>query len=69
MNNDGQKFVEYWNWCKTCVHKDLDEADDPCHDCLQTPVNTYSTKPYYYEGSDTTETTKRRRDDFKRGKK
>ena len=50
MNNDGQKFVEYWNWCKTCVHKDLDEADDPCHDCLQTPVNTYSTKPYYYEG-------------------
>ena len=59
MNNDGQKFVEYEKWCKTCVHMDLDESEDPCHDCLQTPVNTYSSRPYYYEGDDTKNTAKR----------
>ena len=62
MNNDGQKFVVFDAWCETCVRRDLDEAEDPCHDCLQTPVNTYSSRPYYYEGDDTKKTVKRRKE-------
>lgn len=43
------KEVYYNKYCKTCTHKDLEEFKDPCHDCLNEPVNTYSHKPVYYE--------------------
>lgn len=39
------KIVEFNEYCKTCKYRDLDERDDPCFDCLDEPVNTYSHKP------------------------
>lgn len=39
------KIVEYEKWCPNCVYFDLDEEQDPCNDCLGTPINADSHKP------------------------
>lgn len=39
------KLVHFGEYCKTCKYSDLKEDEDPCHDCLNEPVNTYSHKP------------------------
>lgn len=39
------KEVRFDKYCSLCEHKDLNEAEDPCNDCLTNPVNKYSQKP------------------------
>ena len=46
---DSYKEVYFGVYCKECKYELKDEADDPCHDCLNEPVNTYSHKPVYFE--------------------
>lgn len=43
------KEVYFGEYCKTCKHQMLDEDKDPCHECLNNPVNVYSHKPVKYE--------------------
>lgn len=43
------KEVYFDQYCSTCIHKDKKESEDPCWDCLNEPVNTYSHKPLYYK--------------------
>ena len=43
------KFVDFKTYCKSCKHRDLEEWRDPCHECLDNPVNTHSKKPVNYE--------------------
>ena len=43
------KIVEYENWCNKCKHKNKEENEDPCWDCLTTPVNEHSKKPICWE--------------------
>lgn len=47
MDANGYKEV-YFTYCETCVNKDTPEAEDPCRDCLNEPVNLYSHKPVKY---------------------
>lgn len=49
MDNDTYKEVYFDQYCKTCKHKDLKEEEDPCDECLENPVNTYSHKPVNWE--------------------
>ena len=49
MEDNGYKEVHFNEYCKTCKHKDVKEADDPCYDCLNEPVNLNSHKPVKYE--------------------
>lgn len=44
-----KKLVDYWKYCKTCKHTDIIETEDPCNECLTTPVNEDSHKPINYE--------------------
>ena len=37
--------VYFHEYCNTCVHKDVNEAEDPCDECLANPVNSCSHKP------------------------
>ena len=37
--------VYFHKYCKTCVNKDVNEAEDPCDECLANPVNSCSHKP------------------------
>lgn len=46
MDNE-YKIVEYD--CNNCKNRDLDQSDDICHECLQTPVNLHSRKPINFE--------------------
>lgn len=42
------KEVRYDLYCRTCKHKDTPQADDPCDECLSTPMNEGSVKPVNY---------------------
>lgn len=46
---EDEKIVRYDRYCKNCKHKDLDQADEPCNECLSNPTNANSRKPVKYE--------------------
>ena len=43
------KFVEFEKWCAKCVYKNKKEEEDPCWDCLTTPIHNDSTKPVEFK--------------------
>lgn len=49
--NEGYKEVYFDQYCKTCKHKKVEESEDPCHDCLNEPVNLNSHKPVKWESA------------------
>lgn len=49
MSDDKMKEVFFDTYCKTCVHKDKKEQEDPCHDCLNEPARADSHKPVRWE--------------------
>ena len=46
------KEVLYSEWCNKCEHKDLDEDEDPCNECLSYPYNWDSHKPVKFKEID-----------------
>lgn len=44
-----EKEVYFGDYCKTCKHEKVSEQDDPCYDCLDSPVNEDSHKPIRWE--------------------
>lgn len=44
-----EKIVDFHQYCDICKHKDKSEQDDPCFECLDNPVNTYSRTPVNFE--------------------
>lgn len=42
---DVYKEVYFNKYCESCKHKELPKKNDPCHECLNNPVNLYSHKP------------------------
>lgn len=43
------KIVEFENYCKTCLYRDLAESEEPCNECLTETTNVYSHKPVKYK--------------------
>lgn len=43
------KEVYFHDYCKSCKYKKVIENDEPCDECLSSPVNVYSHKPVRYE--------------------
>lgn len=41
--------VDFHEWCPKCEHFKLEESKDPCHDCLNQPVNDDSRKPVMFK--------------------
>lgn len=39
------KEVRFDKYCRTCEYGQIKEYEDPCNDCLNEPINTYSHKP------------------------
>jgi hypothetical protein len=39
------KEVDFKTYCQKCKHKDLDDARDPCNECLENISNLGSSKP------------------------
>ena len=46
---DNYKEVFFGEYCKTCIHKDKTEDQNPCDICLEEPVNLNSHKPVQWE--------------------
>lgn len=49
---DNMKEVYFGEYCKSCVHKDTAEKDEPCFECLAEPGNVDSHKPVRYVKKD-----------------
>lgn len=48
-----QHIVEFDKYCNTCAHKDVNENEEPCSDCMALPVREDSRRPdKYEEGTD-----------------
>lgn len=43
-----QKIVDF-TWCNSCKHKDKEEYEDPCRDCLNEAGSEDSRRPEKYE--------------------
>lgn len=43
------KEVYFHIYCEKCAYKDVPESDDPCHECLNYPVNQNSHKPINFK--------------------
>lgn len=44
--------VNFQEWCPKCEHFKRAEHEDPCHDCLNEPVNDDSRKPVMFKAAD-----------------
>ena len=43
------KIVEYDDWCFRCKHKEIDENEEPCEECLTIAARPDSRKPEKWE--------------------
>ena len=43
-----EQFVDYFIWCKHCEYKEKNGWEDPCNECMNTPVAINTTKPVNY---------------------
>lgn len=43
--------VNYGKYCVSCKHADCLENEDPCFECLDSPLNLYTDKPVNWEES------------------
>ena len=46
------KEVYFDEYCKQCVHWQLNEDEEPCNECLDEPYNIDSHKPRYFTEDD-----------------
>ena len=51
MDYDLQDYKEVYfhEYCKTCKHEKLKDDENPCHECLDEPINLHSHKPTKWE--------------------
>lgn len=42
------KIVDF-EYCRQCKHEKCLPSEDPCHECLNNPTNTYSHRPVNFE--------------------
>ena len=49
--DENLKEVNFFKYCKTCKHKDKEEFEYPCDDCLnvEDDMREGTEKPKYYE--------------------
>ena len=47
--NDINKEVRFDQYCQKCKYYNKNEDEEPCDECLNNPVNSYSHKPINFE--------------------
>lgn len=61
-----EHIVDFDTYCQNCKYFKKEDWKDPCHMCLNTPTNTNSRKPLYFEQK---EFTKKELRELKKNKK
>lgn len=51
-NTPFKKFADYYKYCKTCAHKDVEATEDPCDECLRTPAQEFTHRPINYKSKE-----------------
>lgn len=41
--------VSFYEYCPNCKYHDRAEAEEPCRECLNVPVNEHSRRPVRWE--------------------
>ena len=49
MDQQSYKEVYFHEYCEKCKHKELEETEEPCNECMTEPINLDSHKPVRYE--------------------
>lgn len=49
MEHDDYREVDFHKYCETCKHKEVEEVEDPCNECLDEPYNEHTGKPIKWE--------------------
>ena len=49
-----EKFVRFDEFCPKCEYFKTHDGDEPCHECLQYPVNLHSRVPTEFKKADET---------------
>lgn len=49
MDYQGYKEVYFHEYCESCKHKDVEERDEPCAECMSEPTNLNTHRPVNYE--------------------
>lgn len=44
-----EQFVDYFIYCPKCKHKEKNGWDDPCNECMETPVRKNTSKPAKFD--------------------
>ena len=47
MNN--VKIIKFEKFCSRCEHKDTEEKEKPCRDCLAEPARVDNSSPLYFK--------------------
>lgn len=43
------KEVDFKKYCELCIHKDVEDNEDPCDECLTYPCMEHSRKPLRFK--------------------
>lgn len=49
--DSNMKEVDFSEYCKTCLHKDVKDVESPCNECLEECARHDSHKPAKWEKS------------------
>lgn len=49
IHENEYKEVDFHKYCGICEFKNMKDADEPCSECLDNPINLYSHKPVKFK--------------------
>lgn len=49
MEIEHQKIVVFDDFCQKCKHWKTEETENPCDECLESPLNWASNRPVLFE--------------------
>ena len=49
MHEQEYQEVDFRKYCKTCQYQKLKETEHPCDECLEEPINQYTSKPVHWK--------------------
>ena len=56
-----EQFVEFDKFCSQCIYEKVNQAADPCHECLNNPVNEYTNKPVNFKKKEVVKKSKNKK--------
>ena len=49
MSEVNTQFVDFYKYCKRCIHGKKDEVEEPCNSCLEIGAREGTSEPEYFK--------------------